>query len=127
MSNAFIQKASDALEQKNYDESATNFERAYRVSPIDTLYLFNSATVAVMGKGYDKALMIYDELLELGYTGITMEYYATEIETGEEQTFNSETIRSLSVKAGTHDNERNVMSESRVGEMAKNSESLRAP
>jgi tetratricopeptide (TPR) repeat protein len=120
MSNAFIQKASDALEQKQYDKSAINFERAYRVSTADTLYLFNSATVAVMGKSYELALKLYDELLDMGYTGIAEEYFATEIETGEEQSFSNETIRSLSIKGGTHNNERNAKSESRVGEMAKN-------
>jgi tetratricopeptide (TPR) repeat protein len=120
MSNAFIQKASDALEQKKYDVSAANFDRAYRVSPTDTLYLFNSATVAVMGKIYDKALKIYDELLEMGYTGVGVEYFARDVDTGEEQSFSSETLRSLSIKAGTHDNARNEMSESKVGEMAKN-------
>jgi tetratricopeptide (TPR) repeat protein len=120
MSNAFIQKASDALEQKQYDKSATNFERAYRVATADTLYLFNSATVAVMGKSYEHALKLYDELLDMGYTGVAVEYFATEIETGEEQSFSNETIRSLSIKAGTHDNSRDAKSESRVAEMAKN-------
>lgn len=120
MSNAFIQKASDALEQKNYDSSAANFDRAYRVSPTDTLYLFNSATVSVMGKSYDKALKTYDELLEMGYTGIAVEYYATDVTTGEEQAFGNETLMDLSVKAGTHKNARNEKAESKVGEMAKN-------
>lgn len=119
MSNAFIKKASDALEQKSYELSSINFEHAYRVSKSDTLYLFNAATVAVMGKNYDVALKIYDELLNLGYTGIAEELFATEIESGEEQSFSNETIRSLSVKAGTHANPRNVKTESRVGEMAK--------
>ena len=120
MSNGFIKKASDALEQNQYDKSATNFERAYRVSTSDTLYLFNSATVAVMGKSYDTALKLYDELLGMGYTGIAVEYFATETETGKEQSFSNETIRSLSLKAGTHDNSRDAKTESKIGEMAKN-------
>lgn len=120
MSNSFIQKASDALEQKNYLLSASNFENAYRVSPSDTLYLYNSATVAVMGKEYNVALKHYDELIGMGYTGIAVEYKATEVVSGEEQSFGSETLRNLSVTAGTHNNPREVMSESRVAEMAKN-------
>ena len=120
MSNNFIKKASNAYEQKNYPVSASNFERAYRVSTTDTLYLFNSASVAVLDKDYDTALKLYDELMTLGYSGITEEYMATEVETGEEQSFPDPKLRDISVMAGTHEKSRNVKSGSKVGEMAKN-------
>ena len=120
MSNSFIKKASDAYEQKNYPVSTSNFEKAYRVSSRDTLYLFNSASVAVLDKDYDTALRLYDELMTLGYSGITEEYMATEVETGEEQSFPDPKLRDLSVMAGTHEKSRNVKSGSKVGEMAKN-------
>jgi len=102
MSNAFIRKASDAYEQKNYTSASNNFEKAYRVLPQDTMFLFNSATVAVLAKDYKKALKNYNKLMELGYTGVSIEYKATEIKTGEEQTFPSKVVRDLSIKAGTH-------------------------
>jgi len=120
MSNSFIKKASDAYEQKNYAVSAKNFERAYRVSAKDTLYLFNSASLLVLDKNYDSALKLYDELTTLGYTGITQEYMATEVETGEEQSFPDPKLRDLAVIAGTHEKARNVKSPSKVGEIAKN-------
>lgn len=120
MSNGFIKNASDAYEQKNYAVAAKNFERVYRVSPADTLYLYNAAAVSVMDKNYDSALRIYNELLDGGYTGISTQYMATDIETGEEQSFPNAMMRDLSVKAGTHDKSRNVKSESKVGEIAKN-------
>ncbi len=120
MSNAFIKKASDAYEQKNYTVSSINFERAYRVSNLDTLYLFNSASVAVMGKDFDNALNLYKELIEIGYTGISKEFMATEIESGEEQSFPNQVLRDISVKGGTHEKARNVKSESRAGEISKN-------
>jgi tetratricopeptide (TPR) repeat protein len=120
MSNAFIKKASDAYEKKNYAVSAVNFERAYRVSTADTLYLYNSASVAVLGKDYDLALKLYDELMEIGYTGISEEYFATDVETGEEQSFPNLTLRDISVKAGTHEKARNVKTESNAAEIAKN-------
>ncbi|MCF6295767.1 MAG: tetratricopeptide repeat protein [Flavobacteriaceae bacterium] len=120
MSNAFIKKASDAYEKKNYAVSAVNFERAYRVSTVDTLYLYNSASVAVLGKDYDTALKLYDELMEVGYTGITTEYFATNVETGEEQSFPNSSLRDISIKAGTHEKSRNVKTESKAGEIAKN-------
>ncbi len=120
MSNAFIKKASDAYEKKNYAVSAVNFERAYRVSTVDTLYLYNSASVAVLGKDYDTALKLYDELMEVGYTGITTEYFATDVETGEEQSFPNLSLRDISIKSGTHEKARNVKTESKAGEIAKN-------
>ena len=120
MSNTFIQKASDALEQKQYKISATNFDRAYRISTNDTLYLFNSASVAVLGKNYETALKSYKELMEIGYTGITQEFMATEIESGEETSFPNQVMRDISVKAGTHEKSRNVKTKSKAGEIAKN-------
>ena len=120
MSNAFIKNASDAYEQKNYDVASTNFERAYRVSGKDTLYLYNAASVAVLGKKYDKALKMYDELMALGYTGISVEYFATEVKTGEEQSFPNQSLRDISVKTGSHEKSRNVKSNTKSGEIAKN-------
>jgi len=120
MSNAFIKKASDAYEKKNYAVSAINFERAYRVSDLDTLYLFNSASVAVLGKDYDAALKLYDELMAIGYTGISIEYFATEVETGQEQSFPNVSLRDISIKAGSHEKARNVKTDSKAGEIAKN-------
>ncbi len=120
MTNGFIKGASDAYEQKNYPGASLNFERAYRTSTGDTLYLYNAAAVSVMGKDYDRALSIYGELMDMGYTGITTEFKATDIETGEEQTFPNATMRDLSVKAGTHEGSRNVQADSKVPEIAKN-------
>ena len=120
MSNAFIKKGSDAYEQKNYAVSASNFESAYRISSSDTLFLYNAATVAVSGKDYDTALKYYDELMSIGYSGITTEYLATNDASGEEESFPSITMRDISVKSGTHSKARNANSASKVGEMAKN-------
>jgi len=98
MSKNFVKKASDSFEQKNYAVASNNFERAYRVSTLDTMYLFNSATIAVLGKDYSKALHMYDELMDLGYTGITEKYMATEIDSGEEQSFPNQAMRDISVR-----------------------------
>jgi len=76
--------------------------------------------LATSSKNYDEALRMYDDLMELGYTGISQEFRATDKETGEEQNFPSQAIRDISVKAGTHEKSRNVTTKSQVGEMAKN-------
>ena len=120
MSNGFLDKAQTALNRKDHATSAVNFERAYRTSTKDTLYLYNAALLATSSKGYEDALRMYDELMNMGYTGVSMEYKATDIETGEEQNFPSQAMRDISVKAGTHEKARNVKTDSKVGEMAKN-------
>ncbi|MBT8288441.1 MAG: tetratricopeptide repeat protein [Flavobacteriaceae bacterium] len=120
MSNGFLDKAQTALNRKDHGSSSINFERAYRTSLSDTLYLYNAALLATSSQRYEDALRLYDELMDLGYTGVTMEYRATEKETAEEQVFPSSSMRDISVKAGTHEKSRNVKTDSKVGEIAKN-------
>ena len=120
MANALVQKGTTAYGNQNYDLAGSSFEKAYRVSTADTVYLYNAATSAVSGKDFDSALRIYGELSDLGYTGISKQYMATEIATGEEQAFPSETMRDLSVRSKQHNNPRTVNTESKVGEIAKN-------
>lgn len=120
MGNVLVQKGTTAYGNKNFELAAGNFEKAYRVSPVDTVFLYNAATAAVNGKDYDAALRIYKELSAVGYTGISKQYLATEVATGEEQSFPSIVMRDLSVKAKTHTNPKVVDTESKVGEIAKN-------
>ena len=107
MLNRFINNALKADKLKDYRTTYANLESAYRVSPKDTLYLYNAANVAVINKDYDIGLKLYKELEDIGFTGVTTNYYAILVETGEEQSFASESNRDLFVKAGTHKDERN--------------------
>ena len=120
MGNNLVQKGTTAYGNKNFELASSNFEKAYRISPTDTIFLYNAATAAVNGKDYDTALKVYKELSDIGYTGISKQYLATEIATGEEQAFPSDVMMDLSVKSKTHSNPRVVNSESKVGEIAKN-------
>lgn len=121
MTNNFITKAQNALGEKNYSVSYKNFENAYMSSPADTLYLYNAALLATSNQSYDEAISMFSKLQDLGYTGIATDYFATEIETGEEQGFPNDKLRDLSVNiAKSHNNARNVKSESKVGDIAKN-------
>ena len=112
MLNKFVENAKSALDIKDYKTSYSNLESAFRVSTTDTLYLYNAALLATENKDFDVALKYYEELDNIGFTGVTTNYYATEIETGIEQSFTSESNRDLFVKAGTHKDERNELTES---------------
>lgn len=120
MVNTFLTSANSALEQKNYTASSSGFEKAYRLSPRDTLYLFYAASIAVNAQEYDSALEYYNELKELGYTGIEEEFIALNKETGEEDSFPNKTMRDISVKGGTHIKPSIKKSKPRSGEIAKN-------
>ena len=120
MVNTFLTSANAALEQKNYAVSSSGFEKAYRLSPKDTLYLFYAASIAVNGQEYDSALKYYNELQEMNYSGAEIEYVALSKETGEEETFPNKTMRDISVKGGSHIKPTDKKSKPRSGEIAKN-------
>ena len=108
-----IDKNALEVATKNYKNSYLNLEAAYNVSNKDTLYLYNAALVATEAKDYNVALGFYEKLIELGYSGISMNYYAVEKESGKEQVFQDEKSRNFSVDViGTHDSPRDEMAES---------------
>ncbi|WP_370391276.1 tetratricopeptide repeat protein [uncultured Winogradskyella sp.] len=121
MINNFLTKANNAISSKDYASAALGFEKAYKLSPEDTTYLYYAASSAVTNQDYDTALKYYLELQDLNYTGIKMNYYAVNKETGEEEVFGDKKTRDLSVKiAKTHINPKDEMSESKRGEITKN-------
>jgi len=120
MVNTFLTKANDAFTKKDYKVAAKGFEKVYRMSPKDTLYLYYAASSAVTSQDYDNALDYYIELKNLGYSGIAMNYFATNNETNEEELFGDKTSRNLSVKAKLHSKPRDKKTESKTAEIVKN-------
>ena len=111
--NSFVNDYKIALDNKNYKLSYRNLEAAFNVSKSDTLYLYNAALVATQGKYYDQALKFYSKLIDLGYTGISVNYYAVEKETGAEQVFQDKKSRDFSVDViGTHESPRDDIAKS---------------
>ena len=111
--NSFVNDSKSALEIKNYEQSYKNLEAAYNVSKKDTLYLYNAALVATEAKSYEVALNYYEALIEIGYTGVSINYYATENDSNEEQVFQDEKSRNFSVDViGTHNSPRDEMAKS---------------
>ena len=120
MLQSVLTKANTALENKDYASSSKGFEYAYKLSPRDTMYLYFAASTAVNGQDYDKALVMYEELKDLGYTGIAEEYYAFNKEEGTEELFGSKQLRDISVKAGTHVKPEDRITDSKLSEIVKN-------
>lgn len=120
MVNNLLTKGNKAYEEKDFEASSRNFEYAYRASVKDTVYLYYAAATAVNYQDYDRALMLYKELKDLGYTGIEKQYYAIKTDTGEDELFQNKSMRDLSVKAKTHIKPSDKMTESKKAEIVKN-------
>ncbi|MBC3846563.1 tetratricopeptide repeat protein [Winogradskyella echinorum] len=121
MLNSFLTKANDAFNNKDYKVAAKRFEKVYKMSPTDTLYLYYAASAAVTDQDYDSALDYYVQLKNMGYTGVQMNYYATNKESGVEESFPGKEARDLSVRiAKSHNNPRDVKSDPKTAEIVKN-------
>jgi tetratricopeptide (TPR) repeat protein len=120
MVSNFLTKGNEAYEKNEYGVASNDFERAYRVSTKDTVYLYYAAATAINLQDYDRALVLYKELKNLGYTGVEQQYYATSVETQKEELFQNKAMRDLSVKAKTHIKPEDRKSESKKSEIVKN-------
>jgi tetratricopeptide (TPR) repeat protein len=102
------------------DQNAQRFSAAskklyagYTISKVDTVYLYFAATNAMSAQEYDNAMKYYEELMDLGYTGIEKEYVATDKETGEVVSFTNKEEQNLMMMSGEYIRPQERMSESR--------------
>lgn len=118
--NIAAKQADLNYKNKNYKNAAIAFEQVYRLSPQDTVFLYNAAVVCVEGKDYDKAVKLYTELKDLGYDGSETLYIATNKQTKKEETFGDKNQRDLMVKANTHEKPRTEKTPSKRADIVKN-------
>ncbi|WP_299113692.1 tetratricopeptide repeat protein [uncultured Winogradskyella sp.] len=121
MFKSFLQKANQAITNKDYKTAAYRFDKMYKMSPKDTVYLYYAASSAVNANDYETSLNYYNQLKNLGYTGIKMNYMATNLESGEEEVFADKTNRDFAVRTlKTHDSPKDEKSTSKKAEIVKN-------
>jgi len=120
MLSNFLTKGQSTLEEKQFAKSSDNFEKAYHMSPKDTIFLYYAASTAVSGQDYDKALEIYKELKNIKYKGVDIQFTAVNKETNEVENFDNKNLRDISVKAGTHIKPEDKKGESKSSEIVKN-------
>ena len=113
-------RATEQYASRDYINASMNFYKVYKLRPQDTIFVYNAAISATLNKDYDLALNYYKELIELGYTGITTMYFATNKETGVKESFRSEENRDIQVKNGTYKDPLEERAESKVGDISKN-------
>ena len=114
------QLASDQYTAKDYKNASDSFYLTYKLSRPDTIFIYNAAVSSSLAKDYDKSLKYYKELQDLGYTGITKIYYATNKSTDEKEDLGDEKNRDLQVKLGLYKDPVNELTESKTGDIIKN-------
>lgn len=119
VTNSLIQSAIKDQNAEKYGLAAEKLYVGYQLNPKDTLYLYFAASNAVTAKDYDTALKYYENLKDLGYTGIETKYVAINKATGEEEAM-SKVQRDLMVKSGEYIKPEDRVEPSRAGEITKN-------
>lgn len=105
---------------KDYDVATKNFYLTYKLSPKDTSFLYNAAISASLSKDYDTSFKYYKELQDIGYTGITTQYFAVNKETGAKENLGSKSQRDLMVKTGQYIKPTTEKTESKQADIIKN-------
>ena len=104
---------------ERFSDATAKLYSSYKLSK-DPADLYYAAGNAVNGKDYDKAIEYYQALLDLNYTGETMEYVATRKDNGTLETFESENLRNIAVRTGEFIKPETRKAESRKGEILRN-------
>jgi tetratricopeptide (TPR) repeat protein len=107
-------------ETKDYKTASENFYLTYKLSPTDTSFLYNAAVSASLAKEYDTSLAYYKQLQDLGYTGISTEYFAVNKETGVKEDLGSKSQRDLMVRTGKYSNPEDIPTKSKQADIIKN-------
>ncbi|SEA21631.1 tetratricopeptide repeat protein [Psychroflexus halocasei] len=115
-----VNSAIDDQKKGENSLAADKLYKSYEMNEQDTMYLYYAASSAVNARDYDEALTYYKRLMDLEYTGVRTNYIATDVESGEEVTFNSKEERDFSVKSDQYTNPKDDVTESVRGEIAKN-------
>ncbi len=116
---ALINSAVQDQSSGQYDQATQKLYTSYLVSK-DPSDLYYAASNSVNSKDYDSALKYYQMALDAGYTGETVEFVATNKETGEVESFENENVRNIAVKSGQYIKPEKVVGESKKGEILRN-------
>ena len=115
-----VNKAIDENQNENFAEAADLLILVYNIDKEkNSDYLYYAASSAVNGGDYDRALVYYQELRDLDYTGSVEKFYATENETGQEVEVSAENFI-LFKKLKEYSNFRTEMTKSKLPEIIKN-------
>ena len=113
-------KGIKSYQDKNYTVAKDQLYQVYALSPIDTVFLEYAANAAYLDKDYDKALEYFNNLKDVGYTGIVTEYTAKNVSTGEREKMASKSQMDLMVKSKQYTEPKTTTTESKRASIIKN-------
>jgi len=113
-------KGINEYKNKDFASAKVSLLKTYLLSKKDTTFLEYAAMAAYSDKDYDLALEHFRKLKELGYTGIATTYMATNVDSGEKETFGSKNQMDLMVKTGKYKEPKTEVSESKTASIIKN-------
>lgn len=116
----FANSGSELYKEKSYKDASYQFEMVHTLSKTDTSFLDNAALTAYLDKDYDRAIKIYKQLLDMGYTGIMTQYRAKSAINNEVIYFGSQKEMNTQIMLKTATDPEIFQTESRAGEVAKN-------
>ncbi|GAK99812.1 TPR repeat [Nonlabens ulvanivorans] len=90
----------------------------YDKFPQDTIWLYQAASLAQASGDLDGSLAHLEELINMGYTGQNVQYFAYSIETGDRVNWTQSAIQA-GVKSGVLKNPGTEVSESKVSDITK--------
>ena len=111
-------KAIEQYNSKDFKNATDSFYLTYQLSPKDTSFLYNAALSASQAKKYDNSLIYFQKLKEIGYTGVTMQYFATDKD-GKQDLFPNKYTRDISIKTGSHSKPVDNKTESKQADIIK--------
>lgn len=109
-----------SYQDQNYEVAKDQLYEVFVLSPKDTVFLEYAANAAYLAKDYEASLGYFMELKDLGYTGITTEYTAKNVETGEVEDLGTKTNMDLMVKTKQYVDPKVTTSESKKPSIIKN-------
>ncbi|MBT0608725.1 tetratricopeptide repeat protein [Aequorivita echinoideorum] len=115
-----INSAVSDQNSEQYKMAAEKLYTSYMITKKDTSDLYFAASNSVNAKDYPNALKYYQMLVDLGYTGATKEFVATNKETGEVEPFDNKNQRDIAIKTGEYIKPEERVAESKRGEVLRN-------
>lgn len=103
-----------------YKESSEILHSVYLLDKKDVEKLYFAAGYAVNGQDYENALMYYNELIALNYSGEKTVYYAKSLASNFEENFETKAARDRFVALKSHIEPRDEKIPSKRGEIYKN-------
>lgn len=106
MKGSLVNGAMADFKAGRFKESAEKSYKVYLFDKKDTLNLYNAASSSINAKDYNSAVMYYETLKKINYSGKGVLYFATNKKTKEEDNFISPKARESAIQQGLYEKPR---------------------